>query len=121
MNNEAVFRRYCRQIRSLLPCSLKDKHRILREIRERLADYREQNPEADAAAVLSYFGAPEVIAAAYIDQMGTAELLKKLRIRRRILTIALTLAGVILVTWLGTVAWAIIVELISVNGYIVVK
>ena len=49
--------------------------------------------------------------------MDTAELLRKLRIRSRVLTIVLILAAIVLVTWLGTVAWAIIEEINSSNGF----
>lgn len=120
MNSEALFRRYYRQIRSLLPCSRKEKRRILNEIKTNIAAYREQHPEAEPNAVLTHFGTPLTIAAAYIDQMDTAALLKGLQLRRKILSIVLILAAVILVTWLGTVTWAIINEIYSSNGRIVI-
>lgn len=116
MNTEKEIRRYCRQVRSWLPCSCKEKKEILEKIGISIADYRDQNPGADFPAIEAHFGTPQAIAASYVDMMDTAELLRKLRIRRRITAIVLILAAIILVTWLGTVTWAIITEIISSNG-----
>ena len=117
MYTEKEIRRYCRAVSSWLPCPRNEKKDILEKLKLSIADYQEQNPDADFAAIKAHFGTPQTVAAAYVDMMDTAELLRKLRIRRRVLTIVLILAAIVLVTWLGTVAWAIIEEINSSNAY----
>lgn len=121
MNTEKEIQRYCRRVSSWLPCCRKEKKEILEKIRISIADYRDQNPGADFPAIEAHFGTPQAIAASYVDMMDTAELLRKLRIRRRIIAIVLILTAIILVTWLGTVAWAIIEEINSSNAHIVIN
>ena len=117
MYTEKEIRRYCRAVSSWLPCPRNEEKDILEKLKLSIADYQEQNPDADFAAIKALFGTPQTVAAAYVDMMDTAELLRKLRIRRRVLTIVLILAAIVLVTWLGTVAWAIIEEINSSSGY----
>ena len=117
MNTNRQIHRYCRQIRSWLPCPAKEKNAILAQIKINIADYQNQNPDAAFAAIAAHFGTPQSIASSYVDLMDTGELLRRLRIRRRITAIILILAAIILVTWAGTVIWAIIREIINTNGY----
>lgn len=117
MNINRQIHRYCRKIRSWLPCPAKEKNAILAQIKINIADYQNQNPDADFAAIAAHFGTPQSIASSCVDLMDTGELLRRLRIRRRITAIILILAAIILVTWAGTVIWAIIREIINTNGY----
>ena len=73
--------RYCRQIRGWLPCPAKEKNAILAQIKINIADYQNQNPDADFAAIAAHFGTPQSIASSYVDLMDTGELLRKLRRR----------------------------------------
>ena len=121
MNINRQIHRYCRQIRSWLPCPAKEKNAILAQIKINIADYQNQNPDADFAAIAAHFGTPQSIASSCVDLMDTGELLRRLRIRRRITAIILILAAIILVTWLGSVAWAIYDEILSSNAYYVIN
>lgn len=110
--------KYCRSIRSWLPCSGKLKKQILEEIRSNVSAYLEEAPSADYNALVQRFGSPQQIAATYVDEISTAELLHSLRIRKRILTItAATLAAAFFV-WTTFVAVTISDEIKSENGYI---
>ena len=121
MNTNRQIHRYCRQIRGWLPCPAKEKNAILAQIKINIADYQNQNPDADFAAIAAHFGTPQSIASSYVDLMDTGELLRKLRIRRKITAIILILAAIILVTWTGTVIWATIREIINTNGYGIIE
>ena len=83
---ESALRGYYHTIRSYLPCSYKQKKRIINEIQLNINAYLEEHPDADFAQIEVRFGNPRNIAAAYVDDMNTSELLQALRMRRRITT-----------------------------------
>lgn len=99
--NSALLR-YYRIIRSYLPCSGKLKKQILMEIRTNISHYLEEFPDAEFPQIEARFGSPQSIAAAYVDDMNTQELLSALRIRRKIATM-LVAALLAIVTMWGTV------------------
>lgn len=82
--HEKLIYRYCRAVGSYLPCSLRQKREILLGLRQRLEDHCAEHPES-AEDLEAAFGTPQAVAAAYIDDMDTGELLAALRQRRRIL------------------------------------
>ena len=94
--HEKLIRRYCRAVGSYLPCSLRQKREILLGLRQRLEDHCAEHPES-AKDLEAAFGTPQAVAAAYIDDMDTGELLAALRQRRRILRVGLLAA---LAIWL---------------------
>lgn len=77
--------RYVRAVSACLPCSGVQKKQIKKALRQRLEEYYADHAD-DIAAIEETFGAPDVIAAAYVDDMDTAELLRALRYRRRLVT-----------------------------------
>lgn len=82
--HEKLIHRYCRAVGSYLPCSLRQKREILLGLRQRLEDHCAEHPES-AEDLETVFGTPQAVAAAYIDDMDTGELLAALRHRRRVL------------------------------------
>ena len=115
-NRNAALKRYYRSIHRCLPSSHKLKVKILAEIEGNINAFLQENPDADFAAIEARFGAPRQIAYAYVDELGTPELLKKLQIRKKILTITISTIAVVLVLWLGVVAWAAVKEHNHANG-----
>lgn len=106
--NDRELRHYFRQIRSWLPCTRKMKRQIMEQIEDRGRDFLEQNPDADLAQLQTAFGDPQIIAAAYVENTGTAEILRSLRIRRRIVTIVVAAVTAMLLSWAVMVTWATI-------------
>ena len=88
---EKDIRRYCRAVGSYLPCSRRQKRQILWDLRQRLAEYCGEQP--NGATLEENFGTPQQVAAGYVDDMDTTELLHALRYRRRVTTIVV--AGVL--------------------------
>ena len=82
--HEKLIRRYCRAVGSYLPCSRRQKREILQGLRQRLEDCCAEHPEG-TESFEAFFGTPQAVAAAYIDDMDTGELLAALRQRRRVL------------------------------------
>ena len=107
-SNDRALKRYYRAIRSWLPCSRKNKKQTLEQIRSSIESYLEQNPEADFRQVHEQFGSPLAIAASYVENMGAAEILKNLRIRKRIFVTVASAVAIILLLWAGVVTWAAI-------------
>lgn len=88
---EKTVRRYCRAVGSYLPCSRRQKRQILRDLRQRLEEYCGEHPSG--VSLEEQFGTPQQVAAGYVDDMDTTELLYALRYRRRVTTIVV--AGVL--------------------------
>lgn len=101
-SRNSALRQYYRKIRNFLPCAGKLKKRILFEIQSNVNKYLENCPDADIQQIEGHFGSPQSIAAAYVDDMNTEELLQALCIRKKIITAIISCVMVILLIW-GTV------------------
>lgn len=97
-NRDSALRRYYRTVYVYLPCSRKLKKKILYEIKGNITAYLEENPDADYSQIESHFGTPRSIAAAYVDDMNTEELIHALHIRKKIVTciVSILLTSVLL-------------------------
>lgn len=105
-NLDAALKQYYRNIRSELPCSWGQRNRILRQIRESVDNYLEENPDADFAAIEAHFGNAQTIASSYIDVQDAPELLRKMRIKKRVIAIVAGAMAVVLLIWGAAVVWA---------------
>ena len=92
-------KKYYRQIKRWLPCGGKTKKQLMTNITATIENYLAENPEADFNALQSHFGTPQQIAASFVDEMDTVELLRKLRIRRKLVNIAFGCASTFIVLW----------------------
>lgn len=93
-------KRYLRIVRQLLPCGKKTRAAILAGITASLNTYLEQSPDATYLELEAKYGPPQQIAATYVENMGTADILREIRIRRRMLEIISFAAAMVLVIWL---------------------
>ncbi len=98
-------RRYLRRVRALLPCSRREKKPITLSLSESLADFLEEQPEADYAAIQERFGNPETVAAMCIAETPMPRVLKEIRIRSRVWRLAVAVALLILLSWAGYVLY----------------
>lgn len=120
-NRDSVLRRYLRAVRSYLPCSRKVKKRILEEIYRNVNAYLDENPEADYAQIEVRFGSPKRIAAAYVDDMDTQELLRTLLIRKKIKTAIIGCLFVIVLLWAIGVSYIMIHEVTHFPGTVYIE
>lgn len=116
-SRNSALRRYYRIIRSYLPCSGKLKKQILMEIRTNISNYLEEFPAAEFSQIEARFGTPKSIAAAYVDDMDTQELLHALRIRRKITIIVVAAVLIIMAMWSAVVSAAYINAHHDTKGY----
>lgn len=112
-------KKYLRRVRSVLPGSAKMTKQIMEQIRNEVLSYFEEYPQADYKDLVSRFGDPETIAASYVESMGTAEILKKLRIRKRILIAVAIVLAFVVITWATTVTFEILRNESIRNGVVV--
>ena len=111
-------RKYLQQVRGWIPCGGKMKQRTMVQIEDNLDHFLDENPYADYQTIVARFGTPEEIAATYVDEMDTPELLSNLRIKRKIVQIVAGTAAVAVAIWLGVAAVAFVISLESVDGEI---
>lgn len=104
--NDPALNHYYKEISSWLPCSKKLKKQIIGQIQSCVEDYLAQKPDTDIAQLKNHFGDPQTIAATYVENTGTAEILKDLRIKKRIVRIVAGVMATILILWAGVVTWA---------------
>lgn len=120
-NRNAGARRYLREIRSWLPCAGKLRRGSLERIGNILDEFLEEEPGADYGRIVERFGKPQQIAAAYVDEMETGELLNNLRVRRKVVRIILTTATLMITLWMGMIVTEIIDNHNQMNGYFEVE
>lgn len=105
-------RKYLRQIKAELLCPCKERKRILGNLKESISGYLEEHPEATIESVRAFFGSAQQIAASYVEELPTPELIQKLKLRRNILrcVVAIVGAAALLCTalWIATIVTALI-------------
>lgn len=116
-----ALRRYHRKIRSFLPCSGKQKHRILADIQERISAFVEEHPACTFAEIEAHFGTPQTIAAACLESMDLKELLQTIRLRRRIISMITAATFAALILWAGCITAAYHEHIVDTNGYYTVE
>lgn len=116
-NRNKELRRYYRQIKSWLPCVGKLKRDAIRELKESVSRYLEENPFAAFSDIQNRFGTPQQIAALYTDEMSTNELLTNLRTGRKITRIFTTAAAIALALWVIAISVALIDDANADDGY----
>lgn len=103
-------KQYYRDIAKQLPVGRKQKQQILLTITQSVEDYLAAHPLADFQAVQAHFGSPQEIAASYIENMTTPEILKKFRFRKTVLTILCATAATALLLWGAVIGYALLKE-----------
>lgn len=96
------------------------KWKIPKRIENTITDYLFENPGATYAEFTERFGAPQQIAATYVDEMETGALLRDLRIKRKIVRTVAATAAVAICLWTGLVVASYVDHRKNVNGYLVV-
>ena len=119
-NLDAALKRYYRSIRKDLPCPYKTKKKIMQQIQESVGLFLEQNPDADFNAIQLHFGEPQTIALSYIEDQNGPELLRKMRIKKSVITIVAGAVVAFLVIWSIAVVWAVISEGRAQDGHVIV-
>lgn len=115
--NNRLLSKYFRKISCALPCSRKEKKKILTVIQENVADYLQTNPDATIANIEKHFGSPTAIASSYIDSADCENVIKMFHTKKTIKRAVIAVAAVIILLWGSVVAWAIVREKQHFSGW----
>ena len=115
MNRELTW--YYRNILRLLPGTTKQKKQIMKMIWQSVSAYIKEKPQATIQEVQAHFGTPQQIAAAYLDEMSTSEVIKKIQTRKTVTSIICAAVALALLMWGISLAFAMIDEKDSADGY----
>lgn len=113
MNNKQL-KSYYKEISSALICSAKQKKAFMNELKSDIDEYLAACPQADMDKIKAEFGTAQEIASSFLTGSDTAEIKKKLDIRKLIL-IAVVIA---LVIYLAFVVISLIDVHTEAHGYI---
>ncbi len=99
MKKNSDVRKYMKQIKQELPTFNADGKRIEKMLLQNVRDYAQEEPEVSYAQLVSRFGSPEEIAAAYLSEQSSGTVKKAVCIRKKILTIVLAVAIFVGLLW----------------------
>lgn len=116
VNNRAA-RQYMQEVKAMLPGAGKQKKAILNRIRTTVEEYLADSPNAVYEEIVSRLGSPNQIAASCLEEMDTAELMKQLRTKKKMVCIVTAAALVIVMLWVGVVFSALVGHNGMMNGY----
>ena len=117
MMHNAQERRYLREIQESLPCTGKVKRGITRKINGMIDDAMLDESDLTYEMLVKRFGTPQQIASSYVDEMDTPELLRKLRIKKKVFAVVCATAAIILAIWIGVVVTATQAHYNSMNSF----
>ena len=99
MITQKEINRYIKDIKKELLYGTKESRQFLKELKQNVTDYAEENQNADMAEVTEQFGKPKDIAATFFEQYGKEDIKKKVNIRR-VVVVAVAVSIVIFIIFL---------------------
>lgn len=114
MITQKEINRYIKDIKKELLYGTKESRQFLKELKQNVTDYVEENQNADMSEVTEQFGKPEEIAATFFEQYDKNEIKRKVNVRR----VAVIVGIVMLVVFTVSLTTAVINSYKSVNGTI---
>ena len=119
--NDPALKQYMRSLTRELPCSGKMKKQLASQIRCSIMEYLQEQPEADLAAIQAHFGTGQEIAASFVDYEDSSVLLKKMSIKKKVLTIVAGVMALVLLSWGTVVTWSVIETKKVTDGHVEVN
>lgn len=80
-------------------------------------DYVTDRPGVDYRAICGRFGTPEQVVSTYLEELETPELMEKLRVRKKIVTILAVAVFSVVLLWAWVVGIALAEHRESVGGH----
>lgn len=120
-SSDKQLRKYYHGVKKWLPGSGNQKKRVVDQIRNAVSLFMAEHPEADYTAIECHFGTPQEIAASYVVEMESKELLSDLQIRKKIVGVIAVFAMAIAVLWAGFLSYAMSDHISNLSGYVVVN
>lgn len=102
--NKAV-KKYIRRVRASVVCSGQQRAKLVADLKERVGQFITEKPEVDYADICKKFGAPEQIAAQFLEEMEPSELCASIRRSSAVRRITAIISVIILSIWFCGVCW----------------
>lgn len=115
MITQKQINKYIKDIKKELLYGTKESRQFLKELKQNVTDYAEENQNADMAEGTQQFGKPEEIAATFFEQYSKDDIKRKVNIRR----VVVITAVVAIVTFTVYLTVAVVNSYKSVNGAII--
>ena len=115
MITQKQINKYIKDIKKELLYGTKESRQFLKGLRQSVADFAEENPNAEMAQITEQFGKPEDIAATFFEQYSKDGIKRKVNIRR----VVVITAVVAIVTFTVYLTVAVVNSYKSVNGAII--
>ena len=112
-----ALKEYYRSIQKLLPCSLCQKRKLMKDIRCSVDSFLQEHPDATFETVSAHFGTPQQIAESYIEEMSPQELQQQAKVKKRIVGIIAAAAACALLIWGIAVGIALVNEFANADSY----
>lgn len=112
--------KYLWRVRRALVGSGSQKREILSTLTTSVWEFVSENQNADYQTIAARFGPPRQIAESYVAEMEPADLLERMRVRRRILRIVGAAAAAMLITCAAFFTAAYLTVQRDANGFAVV-
>ncbi len=97
MITQKQINKYIKDIKKELLYTTRESRQFLKELKQNVTDYAEENQNADMAQVTEQFGKPEDIAKVHISELAPVQIKNKVNIRK--VVIAMTIAVIILLSF----------------------
>jgi len=115
---EKETKKYIKSVKSLLLCDIQTKRRFIKDFRDDLSGYIEDNNIADIKNVYDHFGTPEQVAKGFLETADIKNIKKKMNIGK-IIAAGIALA---LIIWATGVTIAVIdAHIDTTGGYDVIE
>lgn len=86
MVTQSEINKYIKDIKKQLLYGTRETKQFLKELKQNIVDYVEENQGADMEQIMEQFGKPEDIAATFFEHYDNEEIRKKLKIRHIVVT-----------------------------------
>ena len=110
-------RQFLQEVKAMLPGAGKQKKAILHRIGATIEEYLVENPGAVYEEIVTRLGSPNQIAAACLEEMDIAKVMKQLRMKKKVVCIVTVTALAIVMLWAGVVFSALVGHNGMMNGY----
>ena len=113
-----VIRRYLHKVSRELPIPGKTKRTLMQQIKQSVYAQTQEVNHVDMASLAAQFGTPQQIVESYMENMSTAEFLRDMRVRQRIVRIVFGAALAVFLVWVVVIGGIWLRHRSYDNGYI---
>lgn len=119
-NSKKMIRRYCRQLRGLLPCGWWEKRKLISSLRQQMTAYAAENPDFTENDLHNHFGTPEEVAVTCLENTDSSQLLDRIISRNYIVKTVTACIMVALLIWGSVVCSGLYNYWFERHGFIIV-